>query len=449
MNELKLLVVSWVPVSFLLYKILKSSGGSTGIPIAYFIGLLLIHLPGAAIYIIPEYSYYDSETILSGFRLTTYSMFAFVVGVWVAGRKSSISRVSRSVSSTVDFTLDKLMLKRLALGLVLVGFFVQFVLMAILPPLPSITAILSGMGQLSVVGVCIGITVALQWRDNVELRRWFLLALSYPFITLITSAFVGYGVHALVIILAFYLFFTRLTKMKVFLAVALIYMGISFFVTYMRDRSDIRESFWYEQIGYSDRMDHISRLMTDFEFFSVENENHLNYIDLRLNQNMLVGESINYMEYGGIPFLNGETILTAFIALIPRIIWPGKPEVGGGGDLVTLYTGIQFAENTSVGAGQVLEFYINFGWWGTVFCFMAFGLVVRYFDIQAASAIRKGNYTKMIFWFLPSIGFIQAGGNFAEVTTTVIASLGSAYVAVNLFKKYLLKNNKQVIASGV
>ncbi len=46
---------------------------------------------------------------------------------------------------------------------------------------------------------------------------------------------------------------------------------------------------------------------------------------------------------------------------IPRALWPNKPVVGGSGDLVSTYTGIRFADGTSVGIGQVLESFVNFG----------------------------------------------------------------------------------------
>ena len=86
---------------------------------------------------------------------------------------------------------------------------------------------------------------------------------------------------------------------------------------------------------------------------------HLFALDQRLNQNYLVGMGVMRHREGEAELLYGATV--PFWALIPRAIWPDKPAVGGGGDLVSQFTGIKFAEGTSVGVGQVLEFYMNFG----------------------------------------------------------------------------------------
>jgi hypothetical protein len=52
--------------------------------------------------------------------------------------------------------------------------------------------------------------------------------------------------------------------------------------------------------------------------------------------------------------------------MIPRVLWPDKPAVGGGGDIVSQFTGVQFARGTNIGPGQVLGFYMNFGIWGVI-----------------------------------------------------------------------------------
>ena len=90
-----------------------------------------------------------------------------------------------------------------------------------------------------------------------------------------------------------------------------------------------------------------------------------------MNQNQLVGAAVQYLESGYAPFATGDTLIQSALAIIPRAIWPDKPVFAGSPGLVTQYTGIQFAAGTSVGVGQVLEFYINFGSPGVVGGFLS------------------------------------------------------------------------------
>jgi hypothetical protein len=72
-----------------------------------------------------------------------------------------------------------------------------------------------------------------------------------------------------------------------------------------------------------------------------------------------------------VEYASGSSIGNMILALIPRLVCD-KPQVGGGGSIVRDFTGIEFGDNTSVGAGQVLEFYVNFGTWGVIggFCYL-------------------------------------------------------------------------------
>ena len=120
------------------------------------------------------------------------------------------------------------------------------------------------------------------------------------------------------------------------------YLGLSLFVTYMRDRDKIRDVVWGGQ-SYESRIDQLKSTFSQAEFFSINNDEHLKQIDDRLNQNALVGASVRYLESGSQEFARGETLWEAIIALIPRVFWPDKPVGGGSGDLASEYTGYYFS----------------------------------------------------------------------------------------------------------
>ncbi len=438
MNTLQFSLLLWPVLALVVAKTSRiSRRASVGLPLAYLGGLFLIHWPGAALYLQAGYSYYRPDIVKEGFFLTTLGAAAFVIGLLVISLfgKRTVKIKSRYRTGK-DVELES---GRLAKFLLYFGLFTYLVLQPLLAGLPTITAVVSGMAELSVVGICLGVWGAFQTGNARQFRFWLLIALLFPFVTLLNAAFVGYGVHNLLTVMAFILVLVKLRVRTMILLPMLVYLGLSFYVSYMRDRGEYRELAWRQQAGVVEKLAKVGNMFFDFEFFDPDNELHLNNIDRRLNQNWLVGSSVEYMEAGNREFANGETLFNAVIALIPRILWPDKPKVGGGGDLVTNYTGIYFAKYTSVGAGQILEFYANFGRYGVVLGMFILGLAMGVFDNRAAYYLRLNNYKGFILWFLPGLGFLQAGGNFVEIAATVGASLGTAIIVIFMAKKYMGK----------
>ena len=108
---------------------------------------------------------------------------------------------------------------------------------------------------------------------------------------------------------------------------------------------------------------------------------------------------------------------------IPRALWPEKPEIGGGGDVVSKFTRLQFNRQTSVGAGQPLEFYANFGLLGVIFGFVAFGMMVAHYDIGLAQGLRRQNLRQILVFGLPGLTLLAPGNNLVEILTSFVAAL--------------------------
>jgi hypothetical protein len=278
--------------------------------------------------------------------------------------------------------------------------------------------------------VIIGIALKV-W--NAECRRqlqiavaWLAACVFLPFFTVATQGFLGYGLAAMSIV---YAFATALSAAKVrtmLAAVLVAFLGLSVYVTYMRDRGQIREAVW-AGAGFSEASNRIWTALDEFEWFNPYNLDHLARLNGRLNQNFLVGLVVPRVESGFVAFAGGQTITDAALAIVPRALWPDKPMSAGSGNLVSVYTGVPFAEGTSVGIGQVLEFYINFGVWGVIAGFFAFGAVLAAADRMAYDALAAGDVTRFAMWFLPALSFLQVGGSLVEVTATAGASLIMAF----------------------
>jgi hypothetical protein len=161
----------------------------------------------------------------------------------------------------------------------------------------------------------------------------------------------------------------------------------------------------------------------------LSNENHRTALDQRLNQNYLVGTGVMSHREGLVELWYGATV--PLWALIPRAIWPDKPAVGGSGDLVAQFTGITFAEGTSVGAGQVLEFYMNFGMAGVLAGFVVFGFILMRLDQGVMRALAMGDLAGMVRRVLPGLALLAPLGSLLEILVAVVSASITAQLLVH------------------
>jgi hypothetical protein len=128
--------------------------------------------------------------------------------------------------------------------------------------------------------------------------------------------------------------------------------------------------------------------------------------------------------------------MDAMLALIPRVFWPDKTIQAGSGTLVSRFTGFQYDNSTtSVGIGQLMEFYVNFGTTGVIVGFMIFGLIITTLDILATERLASGDLHGFVLFYLPGLSFLQVGGQLTEITTSAAASLFVALLVNRLLDK--------------
>jgi hypothetical protein len=323
---------------------------------------------------------------------------------------------------------------RLPFTYVLIGIASYLVVTPLLGGIPTVSALVGATTQLIIAGFCLGLWYF--WYAG-QRRKFFLLlllAFALPMITILRQGFLGYGAVALITIVTFIAVFYR-PRWKLFLMSALVaYLGFSFYVTYMRDRGELRESIWGGQ-SVVERVARLARTLSGIEWFDPTNPMHILRITGRLNQNYLVGAAADRMEAGTNDFANGETVWHAVLSLIPRAVWPEKPVRAGSPDIVSQYTGISFARGTSVGIGQVMEFYINFGSIGVVVGFMVLGTLLTMIDTWAGMRLWAGDWLQFAVWYLTGLAMIQAGGSLIEV----VSSAGAALLAVLFVNKYVVR----------
>jgi len=396
-----------------------------GLTLAYLFNLSLIHWVGAAVYVLPAFQTQDVRLTELGFEQSLYGVLAFAfAGLALTPVLASRGWLPRSkATNRPDLRLPK--------AYIVCGVLFYVLSSTLLGRLPTSQAVVSSGQQLVVAGLTLCCWKA--WREN-KVRRvigWLLLALMMPFATVVSTGFLGYGAVAVLTLLIFVSGFVRSPFKIALVGLPLIYVGLSVFVTYMRDRGEIRATVWGGQ-SFSDRIDRLGETAATFEWFDPARFQHLQRIDARLNQNWLVGAAVNRLhETDG--YARGDTLWDALLALIPRAFWPDKPITAGSGDLVNRYTDIKFAPGTSVGVGQVLEFYANFGTTGVVIGFAIMGLLITALDYQAADRLARSDLQGFVLWFLPGIALLQVGGQLVELT----ASAGASLIVALLANKYL------------
>jgi len=434
-NTLLLIYFGAVAV-LLLYQ--WRSKRAVGLPLAYAFGFSMMHATAAFVYGLPQYTPRAEILIqnnvsllntLTGFRVACCGFVFFVVGVLVSRFLFSRDPVLKA------FQADRRLTAQFP-GTLLIISFLAFFAAPILRRIPSMGSMATAGTYVSVIAVFLYCLMAYRRKDMLRLGMGMVSTVGFPIVTIGFLGFAGYGASAATFVWTLVLRFFRPRWLSLIVLGVIVYAGLTFYVNWMRERDQIRTSVWGEQ-SFGHRFERVMGLIENFEPLSWGKQYHLELIDLRLNQNDLVGKAVLNLQRGRVEYAHGYTMLVAAVAWVPRIIWPGKPATGGSGTVVTHFTGQRFAEGTSVGAGQAMEFFVNFGWLGTCLGFLGMGIAISWFDRRGAFYLEHGDYWSATRWLLPGLGLIQPGGLLAECTGSVAAFAVFATILHHaLFKKY-------------
>jgi hypothetical protein len=420
------LVWIWAPLLLGFYYVRRVRNiEGTGLLSAYLVSFCGLHWAGGLIRLLPWFKDYSLVRTTYGLEQGTYALAALLAG------SLFLSPVLASYLPACRAGVRYMPHPRLPKAYLLIGVISYILLSTFLSRLPSMAVVISTGQELYVVGLCLFCWNVIRRKHAGGLLAGLTLALMLPLITIITQGFMSYGAAAALVVFAFVGSFFSRWKMLV-VGVLACYVGLSVYVTYMRDRGDIRTLVWGGQ-SLEDRLDKVGQAASTFEWFNPYNSAHLARIDRRMNQNSLVGAAVAQLSESH-HFAGGETLWAALLAVVPRALWPEKPASGGSGDLVSRYTGIRFAEGTSVGVGQVLEFYVNFGTSGVVLGFLLLGAIITTVDVVARRQLLAGDQQGFVLWFVTGMSMLQPGGSLVEISASVAGSL----ITATIINRYLL-----------
>jgi hypothetical protein len=414
-TQLQMWLLAFAAVAAYLLVRHWQTGLGAGLVFTYVLSFGTIHWLAATLHALPWYGAPTFDHTVIGLRVATIGLMAFAMGGELG---AVLSR--RFVPQLPEADEGRVVSPRIVTFYIVGGAIVYGVVAPIVAGLPSIDALVSTASSLMVLGVALKAWNG--WQRGRPSATWFWLTASvvFPLMTLVGQGFLGFGFAAMLMVSAFVASFYRPRWQVIVAGLLVAYLGMSVYVTYMRDRRDIRAVVWGGE-GMGTRLGTLVDTFANFEWFDLTLIEHLRRVDERLNQNWLLGAAVDGIDTGAVPPAMGTTLVDAAIALVPRAIWPGKPVVAGSGNVVSDYTGLTFAEGTSVGIGHVMEWYINFTMAGVVIGFVLIGAVLVVVDRSAALWLRHGDIGRFSLWFLPGTSMLNVGGSFVEMTAAAAA----------------------------
>lgn len=143
------------------------------------------------------------------------------------------------------------------------------------------------------------------------------------------------------------------------------------------------------------------------------------------------------------PYAYGKTIVDAFIMLIPRVFWPEKPQLSGI-IFIEKYANYKPKPGISMSIGQIGESYVNFGRWGGILFYGAYGLLAAWILFFL---IKQTSKNGILIFFIPLVmaTIVKPEVIFSKVFNTAFKSILFSYfvmILINYFCKQKELNAK-------
>jgi hypothetical protein len=395
--------------------LLRADKLSLGLPLAYLYLLLFNHVPGAwAHWVGSDILAQTVEETKIGISFTAIGSIFFVTGVWLAQRQINKIPIRHNLSHE---SFSKFCL----LG----GWFFVYGLSS-LTAIPSLGAAIEKGGAVWMLGVMLGLREAVQRSNVINIMLWAGALMVYPILMLLLGGFASYGTAAIIIVSAILAVSTGRTSRILVVGSLVTFLGVSLFTNYFAHRGDIRESVWGGQ-AMGRRIDAVLGMFSDFSWLNPTDQDQLEAMHARLNQNYFAGLAAERIEFGEVNYLFGRSVWEGLQALVPRAIWPDKPVVAGSPKIVAEMTGLELSKDTSWGVGQVMEFQINFGIPGLVIGFGLLGWLLGTLDRKAAELERNGDLGRLFLYFVPAVALIEPVGSIVELSGGAASGLVAAF----------------------
>ena len=205
-------------------------------------------------------------------------------------------------------------------------------------------------------------------------------------------------------------------------------LGLLMIFTIQAVKDDYRSK--REKLGYTTEVgveSFVQSIEDRFEANEKLRANNIERMVVRMNQGWIISRIMQQVP-SRVPHAHGQTIITAAkSSVLPRILYPDKPEAGGK-ENYEKYTGYYLGVGTSMGISLLGEAYINFGVRGAWVFMFIFGLISSWVIKRIFLLSQK--YPTIWLW-IPLILF-----HFVKAETELLVQLNflvKALVLVYLF----------------
>ncbi|MEP6714500.1 MAG: hypothetical protein ABJC09_02935 [Terriglobia bacterium] len=406
-------LITWGFVTaILVWRAWKRPGA--GLVLSYCFQLTMLYALSGVLHSLSWTDLPDNEFVLIGIEKSTNGLVAFAIGSLAIGPLlAARMRKDSERAMKPDLTLPRLF--------ILFGVIFYFVVAPTLGRVNGFNAIGAVGSQLVVVGISLNCWRAWSTGGAKKLLPAIAPALLLPVATLVLQGFLSFGIIALSTVVLFSAQFFRPRWLLLVSGLIFGYLGLTLYGSYMRDRVANREIVWSGQ-PLAARVAGFQKTLSTTEWFDFTDPDHLGFVDDRLNQNVLVGNAVTYLSNTG-NYAYGSTLVEAVMNMVPRLIWPSKPTTAGSFGLAARFTGLEFAQGTSVGIGPVIELYGNFGDPGIWIGFFILGALIQAMDTMAGFHLMNGTWLDFANWYLVGISFLNVSGSFVECSAGAVASL--------------------------
>jgi hypothetical protein len=210
------------------------------------------------------------------------------------------------------------------------------------------------------------------------------------------------------------------------------FLGIFIIILLQSVKGDYRKRTWFEE-GGSDPVYFaqlvVERIVTPS---SLLDPMSMFVASVRLNQGWLVATTMKMVPEKH-PFGNGAPLLDAvYASVIPRVLWPDKPEAGGKANLKRFWGFDLIGWSTNI--GTLGEAYANFDRTGGLFYMFFYGL---FFNFMLSRILKFAEKRPTIILWLPYLFFsvINVETDLLSTMGALVKSIIFAWVVFNVFDR--------------